>query len=139
VTLPAWVEGYRGRPFRRGSDGPDDYDCYGLVRAVLRDVFDASTPTLDGIHTLGTRERLRIALDSSDSPWRECDGSLPGDVLAFRERELHVGVVVAPGWMLHALEESRTTTARFDRFPWLALRIGAYRHRDVKQAPTLRP
>lgn len=31
-----WAAAYLGKPWRIGADGPDAFDCWGLVRAVLR-------------------------------------------------------------------------------------------------------
>lgn len=136
--LPAWVEGYRGKPFLRDADGPDAYDCYGLIRAVLRDVWGAATPALDGAWHLDTAAQLRAATGTPDSPWRVTnDPPSVGDVLAFlpprSAGELHVGIVVAPGVMLHARQEGGSQTARYDRPPWAVLRIGpVWRHEALR-------
>ena len=135
--MPAWVESYRGRPFLRGADGPDAFDCYGLVRAVLRDVWGAVTPALDGAWHLSTAARLALALEDAACPWTAADSKLaPGDVLTFHApsdaAELHVGIVVSPGFMLHARQDAGVTTARYDRAPWAVLRFGAaWRHVGV--------
>ena len=135
MTLPAWVEDYRSRPFERGADGPDFYDCYGLVCAVLRERWGAVVPSIDSIHTLADEGRLAAILEPADSPWVACDGGRVGDAIAFRapgnEAELHVGIVVAPGWMLHARAGVGVETARYERMPWAVLRVAAFRHRDI--------
>jgi len=136
MSLPAWVEEYRGKPFRRDADGPDAFDCYGLVRAVLRERWGAETPALDERWHADAAAALGMALDAPDCPWADADGDpLPGDVLTFavpEQRELHVGIVVAPGWFLHARLDEGVRTERLDRLPWAALRFGpAYRHRAL--------
>jgi cell wall-associated NlpC family hydrolase len=137
TTLPAWVEAYRGKGFRRGASGPDSFDCYGLVRAVLGDQWGALTPSLDGAWHLDASERIDRALTDPDCPWAPWTGEpAVGDVVTFiapgTASELHVGIVVAPGWMLHARQGRGVETARLDRLPWCALRFGpAYRHRSL--------
>lgn len=124
TDLPVWVRDYRGRPFVRGSEGPDGYDCYGIVRAVLRDHFGREAPCLSDRWTLEARSALAAAHEA----WEPIHAhEQPGDVLAFvipTQRELHVGIVVAPGWMLHARAGEGVRTERTDRLPWLLLREG---------------
>ena len=133
--LPAWVDDYRGRPFLRGANGPDAYDCYGLVRRVLLDRWGAHTPSLDGAWHLDAAARLAMAVDDPATPWLRVPGAAleGGDVLTFVDtappHQLHVGIVVAPGWMLHAQHDTGVVTARYDRAPWALLRFGAaWRH-----------
>ena|SRR3990167_1739349 len=129
TRMPAWVDDYRGRPFRLGARGPDAYDCYGLVRAVLRDRWNADVPALDGLEALGTPERFRAASAAEDDLWIAAEPPRPGDVLTFMLDGLHVGVVVAEGWMLHARSRLGVATSRYDQMPWAAVRVGpAYRH-----------
>ena len=136
-ALPLWVDRYRDRPFRRDADGPDAYDCYGLVRAVLRDVWGLSTPALTGAWHLAMHDRLTHALSVPDCPWVPVN-AYPrlGDVLTFEDpspaRELHVGISLGGRWMLHARQAEGVATARLDRLPWVALRFGpCYRHRGL--------
>ncbi len=139
TSLPRWVDDYRGRPFERGRDGPDAFDCYGLVRAVLRDQWGAETPPLDGVWHLGLSGRLTAALVDPECPWTDVpqgEALAPGDVLTMTTpggaRELHVGVVVDERWFLHARQEVGVQTARHDQGVWRTLRFGpAYRHRDL--------
>ncbi len=130
MNLPAWVEEYRGRPFERGAAGPDAFDCYGLCCAVLRERWGDDPPALDGVHLEPTRGRLGAAVAPQGGFWREVTDAVPvpGDVLAFLPpgptAELHVAIVVAPPWMLHARQGHGVHTARYDRVPWILWRIG---------------
>jgi len=133
---PSWAAPYLGKPFRRDASGPDAYDCYGLVVAVLRDHWGLETPALEGAHLLETHARLAAALEAPECPWAQVgDPATPGDVLTFLAgagAELHVGIVVAEGWMLHAREDEGVALARTDRLPWVAFRIGpVFRHRGL--------
>ena len=137
MNLPAWVESYRGIPYRRRGIGPDAFDCYGLVVTVLRDQFGVDVAALRHARGMRLVARLAAAFDDPGARWAEVDGEPePGDALLFEGPEnVHVGVVVAPGWMLHADERNGVETARFARMPWAALRLGpAFRHRALAAA-----
>jgi len=43
---PHWAEQYLGKPWVLGTSGPDTYDCWGLVRAVLREQFTIDVPAI---------------------------------------------------------------------------------------------
>ena len=137
TTIPAWTDRYRGKPFRFGADGPDAYDCYGLLRAVLREQFGVHAPPLDKPELLDLAGRVALVEADPECPWVPADAPAPGDVLAFDEPRpdgthgLHVGVVVADGWMIHAHPDG-AGVVRYDRGARALLRIGPpYRHRDL--------
>lgn len=136
--MPAWVDLYRGKPFRREADGPDAYDCYGLVRAILRDQCGLETPALEGAWHMDMHDRLTHALGVPNSPWVAVDENPRlGDVLTFEDpsplRELHVGLAIGGRWMIHARQKEGVATARLDRLPWVALRFGpCYRHEGLE-------
>jgi cell wall-associated NlpC family hydrolase len=125
--LPAWVDAYRGRPFVKDGEGPEAFDCYGLVRAVLRERFGVQAPAMDG---------LSRALEDPGSPWVQVGDEEPpcaGDVLVFLGLgRIHVAVVVARNWVLHAMDDVGVCTGRFDRGRLALHRFGpAWRHRDL--------
>ena len=41
-----WAYGYIGKPWVLGTSGPDSYDCWGLVRAVLAEHFAINVPPI---------------------------------------------------------------------------------------------
>jgi cell wall-associated NlpC family hydrolase len=129
------VEEYRGRAFLRGADGPDPIDCYGLVVAVLAERFGVTVPPLLGPARTSTPQELEGLLRRDSCPWVPIHGEVrPGDALAFVRRpgDLHVGVAVAPGWMLHATADLGVCTARYDDTPWMLLLLRPhYRHREL--------
>lgn len=136
TDLPAWVECYRGKPFTRGGDGPDEFDCYGLVRAVLRNEWGVEAPAMDDRWHFDAAAAIACARELPGSPWLAIDGApAPGDVLTFAfpgQRELHVGIVVSARWMLSVRTSEGVRTERIDRMPWVGLRFGAaWRHRGI--------
>lgn len=102
-----WSSAFVGRPWALGAEGPDAFDCWGLVREVQRAVFGRELPAL----SINVREvpqtqwaTLRDLVQRSD--WR-CGGDLStakaGDVILMRGlRGPHIGVCIGRGEVLHA-------------------------------------
>lgn len=107
TPAPLWCDRYVGLPFVRDARGPEFYDCYGLVVAVLRDQFGREAPEPSDDRAAWTP----VAADAVQ----------PGDVLVFRGDELHVGLVVSDEWMLHARQRVGVELARWRRAPWAGL------------------
>ena len=105
---PHWAFHYLGRPYAVGTAGPETYDCWGLVRAVM-----ATRGAID-LPEVGVSEGDIRALISAfeahpeRARWREVtDGSateLDAVLMATARRPIHVGlwVDVAMGRVLHA-------------------------------------
>lgn len=106
-ATPAWAARYMGIPFRVGGRDFTGVDCYGLVRLVYhleRSILlpESDTPyheTGPGVSPLVTRGALT-------GPWRVVTGEMESafDVLVINEggEPCHLGLVLSPGWMLHA-------------------------------------
>lgn len=130
---------YIGIPFMDQGCGYDGCDCYGLVRLVYREELGIELPFLgDTYSTAYARNEVndtvkQIAsaewnLDVTGGPYK------PFDVLVFRRGadEAHVGLWIAPGWMLHILEGVDSCRERYDGIRWGRMLHRAIRH--VKRA-----
>ena len=85
----AILRGLIGKPYRIGAEGPDAFDCYGLARHILREIYAVHLP------------------ESSQSPiirkaWRRVPGLIDGAVVLMGQKDTHIGVCVANG-VIHAL------------------------------------
>lgn len=91
-----WINDYLGRPWRADAEGPEAYDCKGLVRAVQRRVWCREVPAL--LHVGMTTDWAEVRASCVRSGWRPvADGGAaqPGDVLLVRGTGgPHVGVFV---------------------------------------------
>lgn len=91
-----WINDYLGRPWRADAEGPEAYDCKGLVRAVQRRVWCREVPAL--LHVGMTTDWAEVRASCVHSGWRpiaEGDSAQPGDVLLVRGTSgPHVGVFV---------------------------------------------
>lgn len=100
-----WTSEYLGKPWRNGAEGPDAYDCYGLVRAVYWDRYGVEMPAIsaDATKVLAC---LHAARDYSDyGQWEAVTVPQDGDVLLMgsARHPHHVGVLVE-GRVLHSVE-----------------------------------
>jgi len=100
------IEAFIGKPWSSGAQGPEAFDCYGLVRAVLRECcgidapmvqFDASSPA-DCLRAVATSREASV--------WREIDTQPPYSVVLLGHgcRPHHVGIVAPDGRILHSIE-----------------------------------
>ncbi len=131
---PLWVSEFVGIPFVDGGRSLEDpgLDCYGLCRVVL-DKFAGIKVEPFSMNVASCnkeRQSSEIADLRSQGPW---DAVSRGDEavfdvaeiatvyrssIGFRVAGLHMGIVVAKGWMLHTQEASGALCERYDRSPW---------------------
>ena len=102
-----WALPFIGAPWISGESGPAGYDCYGLVRAVYRDVQGIVLPVVDV--TQAEPLRLRHTLQSeAAAAWDEVQQPADLDVLmlSYGENPHHIGLwaEVDGGRVVHALE-----------------------------------
>jgi hypothetical protein len=45
--MSRWAFDLIGKPWQAGADGPDAFDCLGLVRSIYRDVFGVDIPRVN--------------------------------------------------------------------------------------------
>jgi cell wall-associated NlpC family hydrolase len=95
MTRAAFLRSLVGKPYKRGSHGPDSYDCFGLVDCVWRELFARSLPV---------REE---AMHAKPSDWRRLQAPEDGALVFMRfAGDRHVGVWLSDdgGGVLHAVE-----------------------------------
>lgn len=139
--LPAWAGAYVGVPYRDRGRSRAGWDCYGLVWVIAREQFGVALPDY----------RYRSAADLADvralvagartaGPWRpvtEADVRA-GDIAVLRSWDgspVHVGMMLAPGWMLHVHAGIDTVICnlgrRFLGLRWRDRLDAIGRHRDL--------
>lgn len=101
------VDDFVGLPYREGARGPSEYDCYGLVAAVLRAARGIELPDWyqDTPGPQGASRAISAALAGEVSGGRCTRVDAPADfdiaIVGSTTRPHHVGVVVHGG-VLHA-------------------------------------
>ena len=119
------VSKYIGIPFRDGGRGWDGLDCWGLVLLAWKEEMGVSMPDMgDEYSSAFARGDVSGLFGKYTSQnWNEDVTALPRrplDVLVFRfgPFELHAGLWVAPGEMLHVMQGMETAVERYDGFKW---------------------
>lgn len=103
-----WAADLIGLPYRLGAQGPDAFDCWGLVRFVFATQHDIKMPIIEIGENTNARAIKRAA---EASGWRPSDAGEPAEndiVLMDRLNGRHVGTMVRANGallLLHAIEQ----------------------------------
>ena len=134
---PAWVAPWVGLPFRSRGRGPDDWDCYGLIRGAVAARCGVELPMyLDGYDRAEDSVEVARVVAAALPDWRAVgrQDEREGDVVLLRTRDgrgAHVGLLVGdglPGFVLEMLPRMRSVCPRREG-PVMEPRIlGAFRH-----------
>lgn len=115
-----------GKAFTPGARGPLSFDCYGLVREVLRrNGISAPDYPSNGDANLNAATIL-AAMES----WEEVSSPEANCVVLFRmdrRQGTHVGVMVDGQRFLHALKETGVCVERINSPLWHRRVIGFYK------------
>ena len=119
------ISKYIGIPFRDGGRDFSGLDCWGLVRLVwheergilmpdMGDEYSSAFERGDVCGLFGKYTAQDWNVDVTDMPRR------PLDVLVFTIGgfEIHAGLWVADGEMLHVMQGMATAVERYDTFKW---------------------
>lgn len=103
-----WAMNYLGKPWVSGKQGPDAFDCWGLVRYVQRWHYNRE---LSEIHVDADNVRAVVKEFTSHNErqnWQAVDAPQDGDCLLLSQSKepTHVGVWldVDGGGLLHAVK-----------------------------------
>jgi len=100
-----WASPYIGRPWQSGGQGPESYDCWGLVRAIYRSRYGLELPAVavDADRPLAVRHA--VAAGAAEKLWRAVtiDELEEGDVVVMSQalQPDHVGLWLDSGGVLH--------------------------------------
>lgn len=101
----SWTKPYIGLPYKDGGDGPDAYDCWGLTRKVMREVFHVELPAYE--YSLEGRERDAV-VEQNRGGYRRVDVAADGVLALYylSGRRPHIGVCAGSTNVLHMMRGS---------------------------------
>ena len=126
----SWTARHVGTPYAPRGSQAAGCDCWGLVLRVYRMELGIVLPAYVGAASLAEAEEARALLAGAASPtWRPANPA-PFAVALFRRgyAPTHIGIVVAPGLMLHMAGEDCAKVESYAHGPWAARLLGHWRH-----------
>lgn len=134
--MSAWAKSFIGIPFANKGRDFSGCDCWGLVRLVHAKHASIFLPSYDDDY-YSSAEHLEIsaivAKEAASPLWMTVDQPQALDILWFRRgrHDAHCGLFLAPGIMLHMVEEDCSKIERFDGPAWSTKLTGIYRWRGA--------
>ncbi|WP_422024626.1 NlpC/P60 family protein [Pyruvatibacter mobilis] len=139
---PAWVSDYVGIPFEDHGRTHQGCDCWGLVRLVLAEQAGIRLPCYGHSYEAATQGDVLAPLIGTEKvAWTSvpagCERALDGVLMKgyfgvgrqMRAGDFHVGVVVAPGLLMHVERGTDTCLVSYRRDRRVRYRLrGFYRH-----------
>jgi cell wall-associated NlpC family hydrolase len=124
-----WVGRYVGIPFVDAGRSMDGADCWGLLWLVYRNEFHVEIPSLS--YEVSRNQRLDSPSFVGEFPsWEQVDTPHVGDVvfmLLNGGHDVHVGIYLEHGRMLHAFEGRDSCIERLGSPFWRSSVRGFYR------------
>lgn len=105
--LPAYVANYIGAPYEDEGAPPKSFNCWQLFAHIQRCERGVKLPDYDGPVWAGKAglADMRAAAEAFADRFRDVNAceAQEGDAILLRLQgaPIHIGLVVAPGWMLH--------------------------------------
>lgn len=135
TAIPEWAADYVGLPYEAGGRTRKGVDCWGLINLVWAEQLGGPLPNYEGAVWRGPGDSAAVALgaDVYAGHYVEVEPGAErlGDGLLLRMRglPLHVGMVIAPGWMLHIEEGCNACLEPYRALRWGSRIMGIYRQR----------
>ncbi len=134
---PSWVSQYTAAalypgPLKDGGRDPEGWDSYGLVYWCKKTHQGEIIPAYDEGCYQGVSQYRKISklIRNGLADWQEVAVEkaqlFDAILLRFRNRPLHIGLVIEPGWMLHADHDIDTVYERYD--VWHEQILGVWRY-----------
>lgn len=133
-----WAQKYIGLPFAEGGRGPQAFDCWGLVRHVLKQECGLEIEPFANIATNdGAAVEAQITAEIGRIDWQEVTEPQAFDVAVlwvnrpFSRTLSHIGLVERPGRLLHVEKDKRTVCVSFRKLGPAFKLERFYRHKEL--------
>ncbi|CAB4130463.1 Endopeptidase, NLPC/P60 domain containing protein [uncultured Caudovirales phage] len=134
APLPQWAEQYVGIPYLTHGRDRAGADCWGLIEMIQAEQLGALWPKYEGADWFKGQKPMLIGRDAvlhaaKFNPVTMEEAKL-GDGILIRMRgyPFHVGLVLAPGWMIHTLEGVGSCIEDYRSMLWRDRLTGFYRY-----------
>lgn len=113
----SWLNDWIGTPYKFGGRGPE-FDCYGLVIAIYKEVFGVDLPDWLDIRELNLKANAdRIEKVICSGTWTEREHPQEGDfVVCYRTRMAHHLGLYFGGGVIHCADGLGTIYEPLPRF-----------------------
>lgn len=119
---PHWVRDYIGKPYADHGRGPESFDCYGLVLAVLKKMGINAPDYGSQYKHSEDDESVSKCIIGVSRGWTSVrlDQVNPGDILVLRVAgiPIHIAVVISKGLMLHTLRGRNSVVESYTSKAW---------------------
>jgi cell wall-associated NlpC family hydrolase len=116
-----------GLPYSESGNGPESYDCYGLIRECFRRMGHSIPKYLRA----GTRkEHAAIICQAMDESWEEVAEAVAGVVVLFKVEGFnsHLGFVLDNGRFIHVIAGQNVVVQSLSHPSWEKRIVGFYRY-----------
>ena len=105
-------------------------DCWGLLCRLYHDEYDIDLPSYDNEYFRAMDPAIPGIVGREAEKWQRVETPGEGDAVVMKIGgwPRHVGIVIKPGWMLHALKGANSCIERYDTPKWNKRIDGFYRH-----------
>jgi cell wall-associated NlpC family hydrolase len=124
----------QGVPFKDQGRSFAGWDCWGLIVAAYKQVYDITLPDLSSDYISAMDVKLvELVYEENIKVWTEVSIGRLGDLVMFRNGRFvsHCGLVVKPGYMLHALVDMETMITSYTNGRWRPKLAGIFRHEQL--------
>jgi cell wall-associated NlpC family hydrolase len=114
-----------GRPYVVGANGPDAFDCYGLARYVLGEVYGEALPDIERSSNEPRATARAILAHPDRALWTRIEQPIDGALVLMGNvdgRDIHLGVAVADGRQMLVLHTDEPAGVMADDMMGLAVR-----------------
>lgn len=103
-----WAEQYLGKPWESGAQGPDSFNCWGLVRTVAKAHFGFEPPLIVIDESIGSAVRAAFRTHPAHAQYQCVTHPIAGDIVEMGSAKdmWHVGIWldVDGGGILHSVQ-----------------------------------
>lgn len=129
-----WAADLIGKRYAVGAQGPDAFDCWGLVRYVLEHHYGIAVPEFDVPPDNWVEANTLMTSAAELANWRNVPAMADGQVvmMARRRHPVHIGLAVVANGRLGVLHCAQPAGVLFQALPGLQAagwgRLTHYRH-----------